>query len=293
MISAPIFPILPVSWQAVMCLALIGLIVGSFLNVLILRLPVMMTRAWEREMHEWITQAKQVGLSEERFATTPYNLFFPRSHCPQCSQTISPAHLLPVIGWVLLRGRCAVCQTPISLRYPFIELLTAFLSGAVALNWGLSATALGALILIWTLIALAFIDIDTLFLPDKLTQPLIWVGLILNASGFFVPFEEAFWGAVWGYLSLWVLYWLFRLLTGKEGVGQGDLKLLAALGAWLGWQSLPAVLLIASLTGAAYGLFSMVFAGHSRQTPIPFGPFLALSGLVVLFFPFISGALFS
>lgn len=293
MISAPIFPVLPVSWQAVMYLALLGLLVGSFLNVLILRLPVMMTRAWEQEMHDWMTQSKQPGLPEERLVKTPYNLFFPRSHCPQCSQTISPAYLVPVISWVLLRGRCAECQASISLRYPFIELLTAFFSGAVGLYWGVSATAFAALILIWILIALAFIDIDTLYLPDKLTQPLLWAGLIFNASGFFVHFEDAFWGAVWGYLSLWALYWLFLFLTSKEGVGQGDFKLLAALGAWLGWQSLPALLLIASLTGAGYGLFSMVFAGHSRQTPIPFGPFLSLSGLVVLFFPFITGVLVS
>jgi leader peptidase (prepilin peptidase)/N-methyltransferase len=171
--------------------------------------------------------------------------------------------------------------------------MTAGLSGAVGFCWGVSPTAFAALAFIWALIALAFIDIDTLFLPDTLTQPLLWLGLIVNAWGGFVSFELAFWGAVWGYLSLWILYWLFRLSTGKEGIGQGDFKLLAALGAWLGWQSVPALLLFASLAGAGYGLLGMILAGFTRQTPIPFGPFLALSGLIMLFFPFLSGVLVS
>jgi leader peptidase (prepilin peptidase)/N-methyltransferase len=286
--------VLSASWEAVFFLAVLGLVVGSFLNVLILRLPVMMTRVWEQEMRNFIAQKndQDIGLNEKN-ALPSYNLFLPRSHCPHCLNVIPAIELVPVLSWICLRGRCAQCKGRISLRYPLIELMTAGLSGAVGFCWGVSPTAFAALAFIWALIALTFIDIDTLFLPDTLTQPLLWLGLIVNAWGGFVSFELAFWGAVWGYLSLWILYWLFRLSTGKEGIGQGDFKLLAALGAWLGWQSVPALLLFASLAGAGYGLLGMILAGFTRQTPIPFGPFLALSGLIMLFFPFLSGVLVS
>lgn len=282
MILDPSWVLLQVSWQAEVFLGLLGLLVGSFLNVLILRLPVMMTRAWEEEMVAFS------GTPKTQIEVPALNLYSPRSRCPHCLTTLAPMHLIPVMSWIWLKGQCATCREPISKRYPLIEILSAVLSVAVAAHWGVSTTAFAALLLLWALMALAFIDLDTFYLPDQLTQPLLWGGLIVNTAGIFVSFEHAFWGAVWGYVSLWVLYWAFRLVTGREGIGQGDFKLLAALGAWLGWQSLPGLLFIASLSGAGYGLLGIVWAGYSRQTPIPFGPFLALGGVVMLFFPFLA-----
>jgi len=285
--GAPAYLFFPPTFPVILLFGLLGVVVGSFLNVLILRLPVMLSHAWQQEIQAYLAQSEaHHNRPNQEVVTAQLNLFYPRSHCPNCLNTLSPIHLIPLISWIALRGRCAACHEAISIRYPLIELLTALLSGASAIWWGGSATTLAALFFIWVLIALAWIDIDHLLLPDTLTQPLLWAGLIANFFGLFVPFGQAFWGAVGGYVFLWALYWLFRLFSGKEGIGQGDFKLLAALGAWLGWHALPGLLLIASLSGAGYGLLAIIFEGHSRQTPIPFGPFLALSGLVLLFFPF-------
>jgi leader peptidase (prepilin peptidase)/N-methyltransferase len=187
-----------------------------------------------------------------------------------------------VISWLILRGRCAHCKTPISPRYPIVEALTGIISGYIAWHFGFGTTALAALIFAWTLIALTFIDFDTQLLPDSITQPLIWLGLLLNLNGFFTGLDSALAGAVAGYLTLWSVYWLFKLATKKEGMGYGDFKLLAAIGAWLGWQMLPLVILLSSLVGAVVGLSLILFAGHGRQIPIPFGPYLAGGGLIAL-----------
>lgn len=254
--------------------ALLGLMVGSFLNVVIHRLPRMMER-------EWREQCSAMG-GEEAQRSAPYNLVIPRSACPSCGHVISAWENVPVISWLILRGRCAHCKTPISPRYPIVEALTGIISAYVAWRFGFGPTALAALLFAWTLIALTFIDLDTQLLPDSITQPLIWLGLLLNFNGFFTSLNEALVGAVAGYLSLWSVYWLFKLVTKKEGMGYGDFKLLAAIGAWLGWQMLPLVILLSSLVGAVVGISLILFAGHGRQIPIPFGPYLAGGGLIAL-----------
>ena len=254
--------------------ALLGLMVGSFLNVVIHRLPRMMER-------EWREQCNSLD-GKETLPAAPYNLMAPRSACPSCGHVISALENVPVISWLILRGRCAHCKTPISPRYPIVEALTGFISGYIAWHFGFGTTALAALIFAWTLIALTFIDFDTQLLPDSITQPLIWLGLLLNLNGFFTGLDSALAGAVAGYLSLWSVYWLFKLVTKKEGMGYGDFKLLAAIGAWLGWQMLPLVILLSSLVGAVVGLSLILFAGHGRQIPIPFGPYLAGGGLIAL-----------
>lgn len=254
--------------------ALLGLMVGSFLNVVIHRLPRMMER-------EWREQCSTLD-GEEAPPATPYNLVVPRSACPSCGHQISAWENVPVISWLFLRGRCAHCKTLISARYPIVEALTGIISGYVAWHFGFGATALAALLFTWALIALTFIDFDTQLLPDSITQPLIWLGLLLNLNGFFTSLNEALIGAVAGYLSLWSVYWLFKLATKKEGMGYGDFKLLAAIGAWLGWQILPLVILLSSLVGAVVGISLILFAGHGRQIPIPFGPYLAGGGLIAM-----------
>lgn len=254
--------------------ALLGLMVGSFLNVVIHRLPRMMEREWR----------EQCGAldGEETPPAAPYNLVLPRSACPSCGHAISAWENIPVISWLILRGRCAHCKTPISPRYPIVEALTGIISGYIAWRFGFGPTALAALLFAWALIALTFIDFDTQLLPDSITQPLLWLGLLFNLNGFFTNLNEALVGAVAGYLSLWSVYWLFKLATKKEGMGYGDFKLLAAIGAWLGWQMLPLVILLSSLVGAVVGLSLILFAGHGRQIPIPFGPYLAGGGLIAL-----------
>lgn len=255
---------------------LFGLLVGSFLNVVIHRLPKMMEAEW---------QAQCAELRGETAPDTPrYNLWLPRSACTQCGHRITALENIPLLSWLWLRGRCSACKTPISARYPLVELLTALLSAAVAWKWGVSVQTVGALLLGWTLIALAFIDFDTTLLPDSLTLPLIWLGLIFNVYGVFASLPDAVVGAVAGYLVLWSVYWLFRLATGKEGMGFGDFKLLAAIGAWLGWQMLPVTLLLSSGVGAAIGIALIVLVKHDRRVPIPFGPYLAGGGLAALFF---------
>ncbi|MFN5512857.1 MAG: prepilin peptidase [Burkholderiales bacterium] len=255
---------------------LLGLLVGSFLNVVIHRLPRMMQAAWEAEAAE-LRGAAPAGQG-------PYNLLRPRSSCPHCGTPISAHHNIPVLSWVLLRGRCAHCATPIPVRYPLVEVMGGVLSMAAVAQFGPTLAGVGALGLGLVLIALTFIDLDTLLLPDDLTLPLLWAGLLLNLWGTFVPLQDAVIGAMAGYLALWFVYWAFRLVTGKEGMGYGDFKLLAALGAWLGWQALPAIILLSALVGAAVGIGLIVFRRHGRETPIPFGPYLAGAGLLVLYF---------
>jgi len=254
--------------------ALFGLMVGSFLNVVIHRLPRMMER-------EWREQCSTMD-GEGTPPAEPYNLVVPRSACPSCGHMISAWENVPLISWLILRGRCSHCKTPISPRYPIVEVLTGIISGYVAWHFGFGPTALAALLFTWTLIALTFIDFDTQLLPDSITQPLIWLGLLLNLNGFFTGLDSALVGAVAGYLTLWSVYWLFKLVTKKEGMGYGDFKLLAAIGAWLGWQMLPLVILLSSLVGAVVGISLILFAGHGRQIPIPFGPYLAGGGLIAL-----------
>jgi leader peptidase (prepilin peptidase)/N-methyltransferase len=255
---------------------LFSLLIGSFLNVVIHRLPKMMEADWHVQCAE---------LRGEVIADTPaYNLWLPRSACPQCGHQITALENIPLISWLFLRGRCSACSTPISARYPLVELLVAILSAAVAWKWGVSMQTLGALLLVWMLVVLAFIDLDTTLLPDSLTLPLVWLGLLFNMNGFFVPLADAVIGAMAGYLILWSVYWLFKLATGKEGMGYGDFKLLAAIGAWLGWQMLPVTLLLSSVVGALVGIALIVLVRHDRRVPIPFGPYLAGGGLVALFF---------
>ena len=255
---------------------LFGLLVGSFLNVVIHRLPKMMEAEWHGQCAEL--------RGEPVPSTSPYNLLLPRSACPRCGHQITALENIPLLSWLWLCGRCSACGTPIAARYPLVELLTAVLSAAAAWKWGVSAQTIGALLLIWALIALAFIDLDTTLLPDSLTLPLLWLGLLFNLGGHFTGLPDAVIGAMAGYLVLWSVYWLFKLVTGKEGMGFGDFKLLAAIGAWLGWQVLPVTLLLSSVVGAVVGIAMIVLVKHDRRVPIPFGPYLAGGGLVALFF---------
>ena len=256
--------------------ASLGLVVGSFLNVVILRLPKMMDQAWRRDCCELL---EQPTLNEPQIS-----LSHPGSTCPGCNQAIKPWHNIPVISWFLLRGQCASCGMRISPRYPLIELLTGLLSAAAAAAFGPQPELLGALLLIWCLIALTGIDIDTQLLPDSITLPLLWLGLLFNLFGVFAPLFDAVIGAMLGYISLWSVYWLFKLATGKEGMGYGDFKLLAALGAWFGWQAIPLIILLSSFVGAALGIAILIARSKGRDTPMPFGPYLAGAGLLALFF---------
>ena len=254
--------------------AILGLLVGSFLNVVIHRLPKMLEQEW-REQCSAMNQ-------ESMPPAAPYNLVVPRSACPSCGHPISAWENIPLLSWLALRGRCAHCKAPISPRYPVVEATTGLLSGLVAWHFGFGLAALAALLFTWSLIALTFIDFDTQLLPDSITQPLIWLGLLFNLGGLFTTLNEALVGAVAGYLALWSIYWLFKLVAKKEGMGYGDFKLLAAIGAWLGWQMLPLVILLSSLVGAVVGVALILFAGHGRQVPIPFGPYLAGGGVIAL-----------
>jgi leader peptidase (prepilin peptidase)/N-methyltransferase len=213
----------------------------------------------------------------------PYNLVLPRSACPACGHGITWYENIPVLSWLLLRGKCSSCSAAISFRYPMVELLTGVLTAYAAWYFGFSWQSGAAFLLLWALIALTFIDLDTFYLPDNITLPLIWLGLLVNLNGVFVSLDSAVVGAIAGYLVLWTVYQLFRLLTGKEGMGFGDFKLLAALGAWLGWTLLPLIILLSSLIGAIVGIGMIVLGGHDRAKPIPFGPYLALAGVVALF----------
>ena len=268
-----------------------GLMVGSFLNVVIHRLPKMM----ERELHAQCAELngtaegslQSSGLPADHVnpaqPLAPYNLVVPRSACPHCGHKISAVENIPVVSYLLLRGKCKGCGAPISKRYPVVEAVSGLLSGYVAWHFGFGLAALAALLFVWALVALTCIDIDTQLLPDDITLPLLWLGLLLNLSGTFVDLHSAVIGALAGYLTLWAVYWMFKLATGKEGMGYGDFKLLAAIGAWLGWQMLPLVILLSSLVGAVVGIILIVLARHGRNVPIPFGPYLAGGGLIALF----------
>jgi leader peptidase (prepilin peptidase)/N-methyltransferase len=270
------------------CLVL-GLAVGSFLNVVIYRLPIMLDREWRAQCAE-LAGHEAHATTVTANGTQPFNLVVPRSACPACKAPITALQNIPLLSWLLLRGRCARCGAPISARYPLVELLTGVLSAWVAARFGFGLAALAALLLTWFLIALTFIDLDTQLLPDSLTLPLLWLGLTLSLwgqpGGATVPVDvrSSLIGAVAGYLSLWSVYHLFRLVTGKEGMGYGDFKLLAALGAWLGWQMLLPVILIAALVGAVVGIAVLSIRRQSRATPIAFGPFLAAAGWLALMF---------
>jgi leader peptidase (prepilin peptidase)/N-methyltransferase len=260
----------PFSWVAVS--SLFGLMVGSFLNVVISRLPVMMQREWE------LQAAEVTGHSIEQIDT--FNLSTPRSRCPHCGHAITAIENIPVISYLFLGGKCRGCRAGISVRYPLIEALTAILSGVVAWQFGFGTACIGALLLTWSLIALTFIDLDHQLLPDKITLPLVWLGLFFNLFGVFTDLSSSVIGAIAGYLSLWTVFHLFRLITGKEGMGYGDFKLLAALGAWMGWQMLPMIVLLSSLVGAIVGISLILLRNHQRDIPIPFGPYLAAAGWI-------------
>jgi len=264
---------------------LLGLLVGSFLNVVVHRLPLMMERDWRRQCHELDAASTGESAAAQDPAQSPgeaFNLVVPRSRCPSCGHRIRAHENVPLLSYALQRGRCRACGWRIPLRYPGVELLTGVLSLAVVAAFGATAAAAAGLVLTWALVALAFIDLDTQYLPDSITLPLLWAGLLVNLFGVFAPLEAAVVGAMAGYLSLWGIYWLFRLLTGKEGMGFGDFKLLAALGAWLGWSALPGVVLLSSLVGALVGVGLIVLRGHDRQVPIPFGPYIAAAGWLSL-----------
>jgi leader peptidase (prepilin peptidase)/N-methyltransferase len=290
---------------------LLGLMVGSFLNVVIYRLPLMLERHWHEECSESLlaNPSPPVEAAAPTDGTAPadespevaagpsaiperFNLIVPRSACPACRAPITALQNVPILSWLVLRGRCASCGATISVRYPLVEALTAVLSALVAWKFGFGWPAVAALLLTWFLIALTFIDIDHQLLPDSLTLPLLWLGLFLSlwsahAAGATVPVDprSSLIGAMAGYVSLWSVYHLFRLLTGKDGMGYGDFKLFAALGAWLGWQMLLPVILLAAASGAILGLLLIVLRRHERGTPIPFGPYLAVAGWLVMMWP--------
>ena len=264
------------SVAATLAAAVLGLLIGSFLNVVIYRIPTMM----QRESDNYV--ASESG--KELPHTARFNLMVPRSACPHCGHQITALENIPVISWLALRGKCRACKAPISPRYPAIELLTGVLSALMVWTFGGGAIGLATLVFTWLLIAMTFIDFDTQLLPDDLTYPLLWLGLLVNLQGMFVPLHEAVIGAAAGYMILWSIYWLFKLATGKEGMGYGDFKLLAALGAWLGWGMLPTIILLSSVVGAVVGISLIVFTKHGRDKPIPFGPYLAAAGLIALLF---------
>lgn len=262
-------------WVFALTAGLFGLVIGSFLNVVIHRLPVMMER-------EWAAQCAELR-GEAPAPHEPFSLLRPGSHCPACGHRIGPLENVPVLSWLLLRGRCKSCAKAISVRYPLVEAATGALFAFAAWHFGFGPAGLAAFGLLAALIALCAIDFDTQLLPDDITLPLVWAGLALNAFGVFTDLRSAVFGAIAGYLLLWTVYWTFKLTTGKEGMGYGDFKLLAALGAWLGWQMLPLLVLASSLVGAVVGIGLLAFGGQRRDTPIPFGPYLALAGAIALF----------
>ncbi len=256
------------------CLLLLGLVVGSFLNVVAYRLPLMLQAQWRQDCCELLDQPAPEA--------APLSLAVPNSHCPQCKAPVRPWQNVPVISYLLLGGRCAQCKVRISPRYPVVEAVTGLMTLCLSLHFGASPQLLGAALLTWALIALTLIDFDTQLLPDDITLPLLWLGLAFNLSGTFVPLTEAVLGAIAGYGILWSVYWLFKLVTGKEGMGYGDFKLLAALGAWLGWQALPLIILLSSLVGAVVGIALMIIQRRGRDVPMPFGPYLAAAGWIAL-----------
>ncbi|MGH8617681.1 MAG: prepilin peptidase [Burkholderiales bacterium] len=264
----------PLLWVAIVFA--FSLAIGSFLNVVIHRLPKMLARQWQAECAE-LTGAAPAA------AAPAYNLVVPRSACPACGHHITALENIPLLSWLVLRGKCSACAARISARYPVVELATALLSAYVAWRFGFTAKAFAGLLFVWALIALACIDLDTFYLPDDITLPLVWAGLLANLFGLFTDLSSAVIGAAAGYLVLWTVYWLFKWATGKEGMGYGDFKLLAAIGAWLGWQALPTVILLSSFVGAVIGITLIAVRRQGRDTQIPFGPYLVVAALIALF----------
>ncbi|OZB37078.1 MAG: prepilin peptidase [Halothiobacillus sp. 14-56-357] len=267
----------PILWLSVALI--LGLLVGSFLNVVIYRLPIMLEQGWRRDCQELLEIAPSSN-------PEVYNLITPRSACPHCHAPIKAWQNIPIISWLWLRGKCAHCQHGISIQYPLIELTSGLLTLLPAWYFGVSETAVAVWFFSWILLAAAIIDLKTTLLPDNLTLPLMWLGILLALTGFgtTVTLENAVLGAMAGYLALWSIYWLFKLITGREGMGYGDFKLLAALGAWLGWQQLPMVLLLSAGVGAVVGIGMILFLKHDKRIPIPFGPYLAGAGLLAYYF---------
>ncbi|OCQ20917.1 methyltransferase [Pseudoalteromonas luteoviolacea] len=268
------------SWFFLMTVGLVSLCIGSFLNVVIYRLPKMMETEWRNECKIILGNED----NKQSNAKPAFNLVTPRSTCPSCNTQIKAQHNIPVLSWLLLKGRCAYCDSSISARYPSIEMLTAASSLWVAWHFDATPQALLYIVLTWALIALIFIDIDKMLLPDQITQPLLWLALLAAAAGLTIAPVDAIVGAAAGYMSLWSVYWLFKLLTGKEGMGFGDFKLLAIFGALLGWQSIITIVLLSSLVGAIIGSIQLSIQGKDKATPIPFGPYLAIAGWLTLFY---------
>jgi leader peptidase (prepilin peptidase)/N-methyltransferase len=271
-----LFFAVPGTVAATVAAAIFGLLIGSFLNVVVYRLPIMR----QREFDNYIAHEAGKELPhQDRF-----NLMVPRSRCPHCGHQITALENVPVISWLVLRGKCSKCKAPISARYPVVEALTGALSAAVVWHFGSGWVGLAGLVFTYLLITMTLIDYDHKELPDELTFPLLWLGLLVNLDGGIVPLRDAVIGAMAGYLALWSVYWLFKLVTGKEGMGYGDFKLLAALGAWMGWGMLPTIIILSSVVGAVVGLSLIVFRGRARDNPIPFGPYLAGAGMIAFFY---------
>jgi leader peptidase (prepilin peptidase) / N-methyltransferase len=258
--------------------ALTGLLVGSFLNVVIYRLPIMMEREWRAECNQFL------GIKTADNPEPGFNLVVPGSACPHCQHKIRPIENIPVLSYLILGGKCSNCKQTISLRYPLIEAVTAILTLVVAIHFGVSMQALLAILLTWSLIALTAIDYDHQLLPDSITLPVLWIGILCNMSGLYTDVYSSLYGTIAGYMALWSVYIAFKLATGKEGMGHGDFKLLAMLGAWLGWQALPVIILVSSLLGSVVGIGLILFGGHKKSQPIPFGPYLALAGWISLLY---------
>lgn len=266
----------PATLAATLAALLFGLLIGSFLNVVVYRLPVMA----QRELDNYIAHEAGKDLPHpDRF-----NLMVPRSACPHCGHRITALENIPIVSWLLLRGKCSACKAPISPRYPIVEAVTGLLSALLVWHFGSGWLGLASLAFAYFLVAMTLIDYDTKTLPDDLTYPLLWLGLLVNLNGTIVPLRDAVIGAMAGYVSLWAVYWLFKLVTGKEGMGYGDFKLLAALGAWMGWAMLPTIVILSSVVGAIVGIALIVFARRDRNNPIPFGPYLAAAGMIALLY---------
>jgi len=269
-------------WFYLITVGLVSLCIGSFLNVVIYRLPLMMQREWQSECRLLLEDELTGNKPKQANINEPFNLVKPNSTCPKCKTAIKPWQNIPIISWLMLKGKCASCSNPISARYPAVELITALLSLIVAYSFGATEQALLYIFVTWILVALTFIDIDHMLLPDQLTLPLVWLALIASVMGYTITPTDAIIGAACGYLSLWSVFWLFKLLTGKEGMGYGDFKLLAVFGALLGWQSLLTIILLSSVVGAIIGIALLTIQGKDKATPIPFGPYLAIAGWITM-----------
>lgn len=271
-----------VPWFFVGTALVLGLMVGSFLNVVIHRLPIMLERDWKAQCLDYLGDKIVVKHPDVESSAGKYNLVVPRSGCPSCGQRITALQNIPVLSYLFLGGKCAACKTRISIRYPVVEAMTGLLTGFLAWRFGVTWMAGFAIIYVWALIALTFIDADTTLLPDDITLPLLWLGLLINIGGVFTDIGSATLGAAGGYLVLWSVYWAFKLFTGKEGMGYGDFKLLAAIGAWLGWQLLPLVILLSAAVGTVVGIAGIVLKGRDKGAKLPFGPYLAAAGFIAL-----------